>query len=334
MEVGLTMNFRNVLNQPWREFWEDSLWIMTEAEAMGFDYLGIQEHFFMPDGYSPSVPVFLTLLAERTKSIRIGSYLYLLPLHHAAQVAQETAVLDHISEGRLDVAVGMGHRAFEYVAMGYSPKTRPSRMEEGLSVLKQAWTGEPFSFHGKYYDFDDMVVRPAPLQRPHPPLYVGGSTVAAAERAARHGAHFAAVTAEPHIYEAYLAGVEAAGGRREDARISTAWVVTTTYEDPEKVWQRNREHYIRRWSMYDQFKSEMGDPELEFGTQRTEEKYRQNELIGDPDTVLAMMEKFCKNLPLTRIVLGGVADGIPLRTEAYASLKLFAEKVLPTVKSW
>jgi alkanesulfonate monooxygenase SsuD/methylene tetrahydromethanopterin reductase-like flavin-dependent oxidoreductase (luciferase family) len=60
---------------------------MCESEAMGFDYVMVQEHFFQPDGYAPSVPVFLTLLAERTRTIRIGSYIYILPLHHAAQLA-------------------------------------------------------------------------------------------------------------------------------------------------------------------------------------------------------------------------------------------------------
>ena len=240
MKVGFTMNFRNVLLRPWREFWEDNLWLLTEAEAMGFDYLGIQEHFFAKDGYSPSVPVFLATLIERTKTIRIGSYLYLLPFHHAAQLAQETAVLDHMSGGRLDVTVGQGHMAQEYRAWGYSPKTRPSRFEEGLAVLRAAWTERPFSFHGRYYDIDDLTVLPEPLQQPHPPLWIGGSTEKSAYRAGRFGAHFAAVSGDRTVYDAYLRGLVDGNHDPAGAQIAGAWIVTCTHEDPEAVWQRNK----------------------------------------------------------------------------------------------
>jgi hypothetical protein len=65
MKVGLTMDMRNVTGRPWREYWEDYLWFICEAESMGFDYVGIQEHFFTDDGYGPSIPIFITMLAER-----------------------------------------------------------------------------------------------------------------------------------------------------------------------------------------------------------------------------------------------------------------------------
>ncbi|MBW2426660.1 MAG: LLM class flavin-dependent oxidoreductase, partial [Deltaproteobacteria bacterium] len=118
MDVGLTLDFRNppFRRRPWRELWEDGLWLLTEAEALGFDYVLVQEHFFTDDGYAPSMPVFLALLAERTERLRIGSYLSILPLHHPAQLAQEMAVLDHLCGGRLDVTVGIGHRLAEYLA--------------------------------------------------------------------------------------------------------------------------------------------------------------------------------------------------------------------------
>src|SRR4029079_17938283 len=80
MRVGFTMDFRNPRGESWRDFWDDRLWLMVEAEAMGFDYLMVQEHFFQKDGYAPSVPVFLTLLAERTHTARIGSAVYILPV--------------------------------------------------------------------------------------------------------------------------------------------------------------------------------------------------------------------------------------------------------------
>ena len=131
MQVALTLDFRNApeRRRPWKDFWEDGLWLLTEAEAMGFDAVLVQQHFFQPDGYGPSIPILLTLLAERTRKIRIGSYLHILPLHSPAALAQECAVLDHVSGGRLDVCVGLGHSLAEYAAFGIERRDRGAAKE-------------------------------------------------------------------------------------------------------------------------------------------------------------------------------------------------------------
>ncbi len=333
MKVGFTLDFRNVRGEPWRSFWEDRLWLLTEAEAMGFDYLLIQEHFFTSDGYGPSVPAFLTLLAERTRSARIGSYTYVLPLHHAAQLAQETAVLDHLSGGRLDVCVGAGHRSLEYQAFGLSPKSRPSRMEEGLDVLKLAWTQRPFSYQGRYYDLKDITVTPEPLQQPHPPLWVAATSAPAAERAGRHGAHLHGASTDPEFHAAYFRGLASAGLPRSAARISNPWSITLTREDPQKVWERNKALYFARWDFYRTIRAEMGDREIKYGLPPAD-GYRDNELIGNADAVLETLRGFAQRLPLTDIVHSGPAGGVPIREEAYPSLKAFADEVLPEIKGW
>jgi alkanesulfonate monooxygenase SsuD/methylene tetrahydromethanopterin reductase-like flavin-dependent oxidoreductase (luciferase family) len=333
MQVGFTLDFRNTKKEPWREFWEDRLWLMIQAEAMGFDYLLVQEHFFLPDGYGPSVPIFLTLLAERTKKARIGSYTYVLPLHHAAQLAQETAILDHLCEGRLDVCVGAGHRAAEYEALGLSPKTRPSRMEEGLDVLKLAWTQRPFNYKGRYYDLKDIFVTPEPLQKPHPPLWVAATSVPAAERAGRYGAHLHGVSSDPAFYEAYFRALASAGIDKSKARISHPWSITVTDENPDDVWNRNKALYFERWDFYRLIRETMGDSILTYGLPEPE-TYRGNELIGDASFVLDTLRGLANRLPLTDIVHSGPAGGISIREEAYPSLKRFAEKVLPELKRW
>ena len=336
MQVGFTLDFRNAPDRrrPWKEFWEDGLWLMGEAEAMGFDALLIQEHFFTEDGYAPSMPIFLTLLAERTRRARIGAYLYILPLQNPARIAQETAVLDHLCGGRLDVTVGIGHRAAEYTAFGLNPRTRPSRMEEALEVLRLAWTGEPFDFDGRHFQYRGVQVQPAPLQRPHPPLWGGATTPAAAERAGRHGMHLHGVSADPAVPGAYREALAAAGHDPGAFRVSNPWSVTVTDEDPEEVWRRNRELYFYRWDFYRRIRQEMGDPDLAYGLEPSPEQYRDNELIGDAPRVLAGLEPLVRDLELTDLVLFGPASGIDARGEGYASLKRFADQVLPTLKSW
>ena len=345
MQVALTLDFRNApeRRRPWKEFWEDGLWLLTEAEALGFDQVMVQEHFFQEDGYGPSVPIFLTLLAERTAQVRIGSYLYVLPLHSPAQLAQETAVLDHVCGGRLDVCVGLGHSLAEYRALGVEPKRRGARMEEALTVLTGAWTERPFTFEGEFYSCDALEVRPEPLQSPHPPLWVGATTRPAAERAGRHGAHLAAASSDPAVFAAYREAYRAAGHPAGRERVSQCLSITTTREDPEKVWARNRELYFYRWDFYRRIRSELGDPALAVGladaaTARHEERptpesYRVNELIGDPDQVLAVVEPMVEQLGLTDFVLNGPASGLDWRGEGFESVRSFAEEVLPRLKA-
>ncbi|OLF13913.1 hypothetical protein BLA60_01640 [Actinophytocola xinjiangensis] len=334
MKVGFTMDMRNPRGEPWKQFWEDRLWLFREAEAMGFDYLMVQEHFFTKDGYAPSATVFLTLLAERTSTARIGSYTYVLPLHNAARLAQELALIDHLSDGRLDVTVGSGHRALEYVAFGHSPKTRPSRMEEGLQVLLKAWTERPFTFTGRYYDLKDITVTPAPLQQPHPPLWVAATAPPAAARAGRYGANLHGASVDPAFHQAYRDGLAEAGVDPATRRVSNPWSITVTDEKPEAVWERNKELYFDRWDFYRQIRIEMGDPDLDYGLTPGPDAYRDFELIGDADTVLGTLRGFADTLPLTDIVHSGPTGGVPIREEAYGDLKRFADRVMPELKRW
>jgi alkanesulfonate monooxygenase SsuD/methylene tetrahydromethanopterin reductase-like flavin-dependent oxidoreductase (luciferase family) len=332
MDVSLTLDFRNPTRRPWRELWEDNLWLMREAEAMGFSQLFVQEHFFTSDGYGPSVPIFLTALAERTQTARLGSYLYILPLHNPVALAQETAVLDNLCGGRLDVVVGAGHRPLEFRAFNVSPKTRPSRMEEHLDLLTLAWSGEPFSYQGRYYDLADVEVQPAPLQKPHPPVWIGGTRPAAAARAGRRGFNLAAASAEPEFFDAYLSAREAAGYPRDTAQISKPWSITTTYEDPEVVWDRYADLHIERWSFYSKIRAEMGDPELTLQMGNETKPYRHNELIGSPEQIVEKLREAREKLPFTRLVTDATA-GIPVREVTYPSLKLFADRVMPELAS-
>lgn len=334
MHVGFTIDFRNPSNEPWSDLWEDRLWLFQQAEELGFDYLLVQEHFFTEDGYAPSVPIFLALLAERTSRARIGSYTYILPLHHAAQLAQETAVLDHLSGGRLDVCVGSGHRAFEYRSFGYSEKTRPSRMEEGLDILKLAWTQRPFDYDGKYLQLQNVTVTPEPLQNPHPPLWVAATAEPAARRAGRHGAFLHGANVDPAFHQAYLRGLEEGGHDAATARISNPWSVTVTDEDPDAVWARNESLYYERWDFYRRIRDEMGDQALQYGLAPSADAYRDFELIGTADRVLETLEPLIAPMPLTDFIHAGPVAGIDIREEFYPSLVRFAEEVMPTLRTW
>lgn len=335
MRVAFTLDFRNPpgRRRPWREFWEDNLWLMREAEAMGFDILQVQEHFFTDDGYGPSMPVFLSLLAERTVRARLMTFIYVLPLRNPAQLAQETAVLDQVCGGRLDVGLGIGHRALEYRAFNIDPRTRGARMEEGLEVLKLAWTTRPFSYKGRFHTFENIEVTPEPLQQPHPPLWIGATTPRAAERAGRHGANLALGSADPAVVAAFQEGRAAAGFDAGSGRINFGLAALPTYGDPDVIWARSKEYYQYHWDFYRKIRAELGDPDLVSSAQHSDPS-QPMAVIAPPEVVIERAREVVETFGVTDFGWSPPQWGIPPRQEGYATTKLFAEEVLPVIHAW
>jgi alkanesulfonate monooxygenase SsuD/methylene tetrahydromethanopterin reductase-like flavin-dependent oxidoreductase (luciferase family) len=150
------------------------------ADRNGFDQISLSEHHGSDDGYDPSPIVFASALAARTARVRLRLTILLLALYDPVKAAEDLAVLDIISSGRLDVVAGGGYRAEEFAMFGRSLSDRPKLIEEHVRVLTEAWTGEPFEYRGTR-----MRVKPMPMQKPCIPLWLGGSSAVAARRAAR-----------------------------------------------------------------------------------------------------------------------------------------------------
>src|SRR5262245_28257320 len=143
------------------------------AEAVGFDGVWLTEHNFTGEAvYCDPIP-FASALAARTERVRIGFAVIQLALRHPMRLAVQLALLDNLSRGRLDVGVGRGTLYNEYEFVGYGLRSDDSRERsaEALEVMTRAWTEEPFSFHGKYYQVSLPALRPRVYQRPHPPVW-------------------------------------------------------------------------------------------------------------------------------------------------------------------
>jgi len=156
------------------------------AERVGFDFVAMGHHRLIPDrdNLSASI-VLLAAIAARTEKLRLSSAVFLLPLYHPLDMAEQIATLDQISDGRTMLSFGLGYRPEEYEHAGLVFKQRASRMEECLQVIRQAWTQDEVHFSGKHFQIDGVPVPPAPRQTPHPPLWLGGGATAGVERAAR-----------------------------------------------------------------------------------------------------------------------------------------------------
>jgi alkanesulfonate monooxygenase SsuD/methylene tetrahydromethanopterin reductase-like flavin-dependent oxidoreductase (luciferase family) len=176
MQVGL---FTIV---PWHESLtaeqslHDALEQITLADQLGLDEVWLGEHRFSRHGLLSGFFSFAGHVAARTSRLRIGTAVVVLPLHNPILVAEELAMLDVLSGGRLEVGVGSGYQRQEFDGVGVDIEESRGRFREAVEVIRQAWTEERLTFHGKYTQADDLWVIPKPLQKPHPPLYVAIST--------------------------------------------------------------------------------------------------------------------------------------------------------------
>jgi alkanesulfonate monooxygenase SsuD/methylene tetrahydromethanopterin reductase-like flavin-dependent oxidoreductase (luciferase family) len=141
------------------------------TEELGFDEVWFTEHHFIDYGLSVDPSSLAAAAASRTRRVRIGLAAAILPFHHPLRLAEQTALVDIISNGRLDVGVGRGNRPAEFAGYRVPQIENRERFDETVEILRLAWTQERFSFHGRFFDFDDVRVIPKPLQQPHPPIY-------------------------------------------------------------------------------------------------------------------------------------------------------------------
>jgi len=141
------------------------------TEELGFDEVWFTEHHFIDYGLSVDPSSLAAAAASRTRRVRIGLAAAILPFHHPLRLAEQMALVDIISNGRLDVGVGRGNRPAEFAGYRVPQIESRDRFEETVEILRLAWTQERFSFHGRFFDFDDVRVIPKPMQQPHPPIY-------------------------------------------------------------------------------------------------------------------------------------------------------------------
>jgi natural product biosynthesis luciferase-like monooxygenase protein len=163
--------------------------LLVESEALGFDSLWANEHHFDPyGGIIPSPPTILAALSQRTTRVRLGTSIVVLPLHSPIEIAEQLAMVDLMSNGRVEFGIGRGFVEFDYDRLGMPRADSQERMREQLEVILKAWSGQPFTHKGKFYSYDELEVWPRPEQRPHPPVWLSCSqTPSSFEWAGRMG---------------------------------------------------------------------------------------------------------------------------------------------------
>ncbi len=224
-----------------RQVYERALDRIVVMDGAGYDAVWLAEHHFTTYSVCPSVHLMALEAAHRTQRLRIGTAVSLAALYHPLRLAEEVALLDVLTGGRLNWGAGRGFEPAEFNAFGVPLDETASRFREAVEVVLAAWTNERLTFHGKFWDFDDVEVLPKPLQLPHPPTWVAATSSEAVDWAASMGLW---ILMDPHAtfleigakYEQYLAGMAAHGfAAPDETPMARLVAVADTDEEAERV---------------------------------------------------------------------------------------------------
>lgn len=320
--------------RPLTELYEERLRIAELYDRLGFHAYHLAEHHSTPLGMAPSPSVLLAAIAQRTERLRFGPLVYLLPLYHPLRLAEEIAMLDHLSQGRLEVGIGRGRSPIEVMLYGQDFGVAQSVYEEALAVLDLAFTAERLTFRGKHFDFKNVPIELRPRQRPHPPFWYGVGTPESAEEYGLRG--FNAVTlakAEPaallarRFYEA-----EARGGWR-DRRLGICRFVVVGETDREAEALAARAYPSWHASFFELFHRYGQRPvQTSWAPSFAEMQSSGLAFAGAPATVAkalrAQLDLVDANYLVGQFVFGDMS-----LAESVKSITLFGEQVMPELAS-
>ncbi len=319
-----------------RELYAEALALAEDAERLGFDSVWTSEHHFVDDGYLPSVLPLSAAIAARTRRVLVGTGLMLAPLHEPLRVAEDAAVVDLISGGRLVLGVGLGWRAEEFEALGVLLRDRVRRLEDSIAVYRQAWSGELVT-GGELLSYPDVPVRPLPARPGGPPIWIGGLTEPAIRRAGRLADGFMATEVTPSslAHQVELAREAFARAGREGPFAVAVHLPTFAWHGDDAWELVRRHHWYITWKYddMDEARHRAGDPpEPPEIDAELEEQLRGQIVMGTPGEVVerirALAEAAGGDLHyIARLYYPGMAPDV--QREA---IRIFAEEVAPALR--
>lgn len=247
VNFGLWYDFRNPgpAAPAFEDFYAATLDQIVAAEDLGFGSVWLTEHHFCDDGYTPSPLVIGAAIGARTRNMRLGTNLIILPLHDPVRVAEDAATLSLLTRGRFDLGVAIGYRQAEFDAFGRELGHRPSLLEESVAVIRRAWSGRALNYQGKRFHYGDIRVMPVPEHAPR--ILIGGMSPPAIDRVARIGDGFLSTGGLGH--DDYLAALARHGRRPEDGAIFAGhWAIIA--EDPAAEAERIGKHVLYQSNQY------------------------------------------------------------------------------------
>ncbi len=328
------------------QLYEEILEEAQLAEAVGFDAVFVPEHHMMPDGYLSAPLVLLAAVAARTTRLRLGTSILQLPEWHPIHVAEEVAVLDNLSKGRVILGVGLNLVEEEFRLFGITRAGVTRRFVEQIEILRRAWEGEPFSFKGEFFELENVRVTPRVVQKPHPPIWIGAMSEPALRRAGRLGAGW--ISDPLHVIQVMKAWAEiyrqAAREHGHEDRIEVVlirdgWVS----KDPEEIrqlwWPTVRDYHLF-YKNLGFFESGRFNAQWEpwVRTARDEdwtyERVAPNRVIaGTPEQVVSEIRRYRQEVGCEYIIFYFRHPTGPDHRATMRCIELFGKEVIPHFRS-
>ncbi len=303
--------------------------MICEADELGFHSVFMVEHHFTGIGQVSATLSTLCYLAAKTKRIRLGTGVTVLPWHNPVLVAEQAATVDLLSGGRLDFGVGKGYRDLEFHGFCIPKEEAQARYDESLDIILKSFTSdERFSHHGKYWQFDDILVEPPTVQKPHPPLWIAAGSDSSIAAVAKSGHNvmfdqFAGIGRTKERLDIWKETCAAIGRPFDPMQVTVARGLTIVRTDDEltKALDARR---VRN----EQFVARFGHlPGQEGASQRQPQTYtdplftdESGALIGKPGQIVAQVQA------LKKMGFGYVIFAIPANAD---TLRIFASEVMP-----
>jgi alkanesulfonate monooxygenase SsuD/methylene tetrahydromethanopterin reductase-like flavin-dependent oxidoreductase (luciferase family) len=303
-----------------------------EAEALGYHSTFLVEHHFTGFGQVSASLALLTWVAAKTKTLRLGTAVLVLPWHNPVLLAEQAATIDLLSGGRLDFGVGKGYRHNEFVGFCVPIEEADARFNETLDVIAKSWTSKQrFSHHGKYWHFEDIIVEPPTAQKPHPPMWMGAGSPDSIRQVAARGYNllldqFASFETIAERIAVFKEAVEARGRAFDpmDVGAARAFYVAKNQADKDAALERRLEAQ-RRLEAISKAPDGAKSKASIMAYSDTREASEEAALYGTPDEIAAKLEKLAR-LGVEYVLLNGGGLGVDKATD---NLTRFAREVMP-----
>ncbi len=339
MKFGAFFLLQSPAMESTKAIYDKALDQIAYAEELGFDSVWLAEHHFSNYGFSPNPLLLAVKAAQVTKRVRIGTAVLVLPLWHPVRLAEDIAMVDVLTEGRLEVGIGRGYQIHEFDAFGTDLNESRLMYEESVDILLNAFSCESFSHSGSYYRIPELVTYPKVVQKPHPPIWVAAQNPDSVKSTAAHGFNlFTSGAGRPFemlatVGQAYREAAEKAGHNVNDLEFSVQNQIYITETDEEALeaaehhrWQYRMANHLRSGTL----KIEKGvacpdsvkeEPPLgDFVKGRT--------LSGTPDKVIAQIERYRDEVGITQLNCSFSVGSLE-HDKVKKSMRLFAEHVMP-----
>ncbi|WP_232700111.1 LLM class flavin-dependent oxidoreductase [Brevibacillus daliensis] len=329
MQFGLFTvfdNYKGKCNRTPEELLHEVLEQTKAADKWGYDSVWYAEHHFSEYGILTSPQLLLTAAAQHTQNIRLGVSIVSLPFHNPIQVAEDYALLDVLSNGRLNLGLGSGYLPHEFAGFNVEGKDKAFRFNDALAVIEKAWTGEKFSHQGEYFQYTNIQLQVIPKQK-QVPLWIGALRSQGAQYVGKMGYNIMGVPyvssnsiAElDQVISDYKAAYREAGHDESKIKIPLALhtFVAETREEAIRIAKPHLNLYLdtRQYGK---------------GAQYEDLEQREQLLIGTPEDVITMLKKY-QQAGLDHIMMLMNFGGLP-HEQVLKSMELVAKQVMPVMK--